>query len=191
MATTTSLTANYRRQQGGFTLIEIAIVLAIIGLLIAALTAARGLQQGAEDDQALAWMEGLANSTGEFARRYGGDSLDELDSDDFLDNISGSINVPSSNVDQRNRFGAREDLIEASLATGEEGFGADRWVIVFDNVPEDLAVDLDRRLTGEIDSDAGQVRGHGVDSTGVDEIDATNTVTIGVAVNPPAYSSSE
>lgn len=177
MATTTSLTANYRRQQGGFTLIEIAIVLAIIGLLIAALTAARGIQDSAEQNRAVAWMESWVNAAQDFENRYGPIDFDEITPAD----ISGSVNVTDSNIQSADNtqyaFAGEEILVQ--VGTGGE-FAGDQNFVRFNNVPEVLAAELDRAIDGSVDGTTGRVQGGPDDAGNITEGDTVGELDVAI-----------
>ncbi len=178
-----------RRAQGGFTLVEMAIVLVVIGLIIAAVSVGRDIQQSAEQARVITWMEDWAQAYRAYYNREGivfGDNRDEVSllvggggdnavADQGLRDAlaAAGLSVPDSNQPNGDTFhynppGVSAVTLAVSFTSVEDWALSDDAddetnanVMQIDNVPGSLAAALSARIDGANRPAAGDVRGEG------------------------------
>ena len=194
----------------GFTLIEMAMVLVIIGLILGAAVTGKDLMNSAKQKSVYTkfiqpWTLAVVSyydRTGQILGD-GGDNGGTADTDPdgkFDDSLTFSdaiaaledvgLTVPSSNTDESSQYSyagaySGNQTITLSLAsvTSKKDSGTVYNVITLADVPTDLAIALDTILDGEADGTAGNFRQN--DETDVDTYDwpnASTTTTVGCLI---------
>jgi prepilin-type N-terminal cleavage/methylation domain-containing protein len=160
------LTLNgFRRNQSGFTLVEIAIVMVIIGLLIGGVLKGQAMIQNAKVKRVVKQADEMRAMVMSFYDKYGSFPGDEcLANIPPGDGVNGNCNGQISNAESTDLF---NDLMQAQLISGNftganvpnHAFGDSvrvYWVnppgppgtnhfIRFDNLPWDVCLEIDTK----------------------------------------------
>ncbi|MDL1957266.1 MAG: prepilin-type N-terminal cleavage/methylation domain-containing protein [Candidatus Desulfofervidus auxilii] len=151
------------RKERGFTLIEIAIVLVIIGLLIGAILKGQSMIQNAKIKRVKSDIDGIAAAVYSYQDKYG-----FLPGDDPIDRFSLSCTGDADGIwDWAERICAWRELIAAGFVSGDASLTSETQVaktspfggrylfryngtlgknyILVDNIPSDAAESLDQR----------------------------------------------